>query len=172
MLKRARPDVEVVDIRGNVESRIARVRNGSIDAAVLAVSGLIRLGRLVDACEILSLDVMLPAPGQGALAIEGRRGDTVVEQTAALLDDPIARACVTAERAFLARLGAGCALPMGAYALPVDGRIELRAIVFSADDSSASAASISGGCGDATTIGSQLATLLMGTEFDSGEGVR
>jgi hydroxymethylbilane synthase len=169
MLLRARPDLEIVDIRGNVESRVARLHEGSIDGVVLAASGLGRLGRLEEASEIFSPDVMLPAPGQGALAIEGRRDDAMALELTALLDEPISRACVTAERAFLAQLGSGCSLPVGAYARCVDDRIELQAVIFSTATSSESAASMVGGCSDAEALGANLAAHLMnGFGLDEG----
>jgi hydroxymethylbilane synthase len=172
MLLLARPDLEVVDIRGNVETRIARVRDGSVDAVVLAAAGLARLGRIEEASDVLLLDVMLPAPGQGALAIEGRSGDPALAEIAAVLDDPVTHACVTAERGFLGRLGAGCTLPVGAYAQSFDGTIELRAAIVSADGSTMSAASLRGELDDAAAIGSQLAAQMTGTGFGSVEGVR
>ena len=134
----ARPDLEVVDLRGNVPTRLARVRGlevvgvgtdepvapsradaaGDLDAVVLALSGLRRLGLEHCASEVLDLEVMLPAPAQGALAVEARADEDSAElaRVAAALDDEPTRLAVTAERALMARLGAGCAAPVGAWA--------------------------------------------------------
>jgi hydroxymethylbilane synthase len=172
MLLQARSDVEVVDIRGNVETRIARVREGSVDAVVLAAAGLARLGRTEEASEVLSPDVMLPAPGQGALALEGRTSDAVTLGIAELIDDPVARACVAAERAFLGKLGAGCTLPVGAYAQTYDGTLELRAAIVAVDGSSVSAGSMRGELGDAEAIASRLAAKMTEIGLGSGEEVR
>ena len=134
----ARPDLEVVDLRGNVPTRLARVRGleavgvgtdepvapsradaaGDLDAVVLALSGLRRLGLEHCASEVLDLETMLPAPAQGALAVEARAGEDSVElaRAVAALDDEPTRLAVTAERALMAWLGAGCAAPVGAWA--------------------------------------------------------
>ncbi|WP_314872333.1 hydroxymethylbilane synthase [Actinomyces oris] len=134
----ARPDLEVVDLRGNVPTRLARVRGleavgvgtdepvapsradaaGDLDAVVLALSGLRRLGLEHCASEVLDLETMLPAPAQGALAVEARAGEDSAElaRAVAVLDDEPTRLAVTAERALMARLGAGCAAPVGAWA--------------------------------------------------------
>ena len=134
----AHPDLEVVDLRGNVPTRLARVRGleavgvgtdepvapsradaaGDLDAVVLALSGLRRLGLEHCASEVLDLETMLPAPAQGALAVEARAGEDSVElaRAVAALDDEPTRLAVTAERALMARLGAGCAAPVGAWA--------------------------------------------------------
>lgn len=112
--------IETVPIRGNVDTRIGYVRKGELDAVVLAAAGLIRIGRIEEVTDFLSVDTVLPAPGQGALAIECRAGNTA--QDAALiaalsgLDDPRTRAAVTAERSLLAALEAGCSAPVGAFA--------------------------------------------------------
>lgn len=116
-LRLARPDLEVRDIRGNVDSRIRMVDDGVLDAVVLARAGLARLDRLDDATEVLATDVVLPAAGQGALAVECRAEDTELTRGLAdLLEHPPTRAAVTAERAALARLEAGCTAPVGALA--------------------------------------------------------
>ena len=134
----AHPDLEVVDLRGNVPTRLARVRGleavgvgtdepvapsradaaGDLDAVVLALSGLRRLGLEHCASEVLDLETMLPAPAQGALAVEARTGEDSAElaRAVAALDDEPTRLAVTAERALMARLGAGCAAPVGAWA--------------------------------------------------------
>lgn len=125
-----RPDLTIVAVRGNVDTRIAKVRSGELDAVVLARAGLVRLGRLADVSYAFAPGEMLPAPGQGALAIECRAADTdLADQISAALDDPVSRACVEAERAVLAGLEAGCSAPVGALARVVDGSLTLEAVV-------------------------------------------
>jgi hydroxymethylbilane synthase len=121
--------VETVPIRGNVDTRIGYVRSGMLDAVVLAAAGLARLGRLGEATQLLDPDLMLPAPGQGALAIECAADDTQLADALAALDDPPTRVAVNAERALLAALEAGCSAPVGALATitPAEGpATELR----------------------------------------------
>ncbi|UZJ30706.1 hydroxymethylbilane synthase [Streptomyces endophytica] len=112
--------IETVPIRGNIDTRIGFVEKGELDAVVLAAAGLTRIGRIDEAAQLLSPDVVLPAPGQGALAIECRAGhtaqDAALVATLAELDDPDTRAAVTAERSLLAALEAGCSAPVGALA--------------------------------------------------------
>lgn len=111
-----RPDLEVVAIRGNADTRLGKVASGEFDAIVLARAGLARLGRLDVVTEVFEPEQLLPAPGQGALAVECRGDDPDTLRTLADLDDPATRAAVTAERAVLAALEAGCSAPVGAYA--------------------------------------------------------
>jgi len=130
-----RPDVVVQDLRGNVDTRIRKLREGACEAVLLAVAGLERLGRRGEATEVLEPDVFLPAPGQGAIALECREGDGPVAAAVAPLDHaPTARA-VTAERALLAGLQGGCNVPLGAYAVEEDGALRLTAFVARADGS-------------------------------------
>ncbi|MGY4767093.1 hydroxymethylbilane synthase [Kribbella sp. CWNU-51] len=113
--------LECTGIRGNVDTRIAMVADGKLDAVVLARAGLSRLGRLAEVTETLDPIQVLPSPGQGALGIECRADDTEVLAALAPLDDPATRAAVTAERQLLATLEAGCTAPVGALAEVVDG---------------------------------------------------
>ncbi|WP_406050545.1 hydroxymethylbilane synthase [Kribbella sp. NBC_00889] len=113
--------IECTGIRGNVDTRIGMVTDGKLDAVVLARAGLSRLGRLAEVTETLDPIQVLPAPGQGALGIECRAGDTEVLAALAPLDDAATRAAVTAERQLLATLEAGCTAPVGALAEVVDG---------------------------------------------------
>ncbi|NVM99630.1 hydroxymethylbilane synthase [Arthrobacter sp. SDTb3-6] len=147
----ARPDLSIVDIRGNVDTRLGRVaglpgnapagvvpgRTGDLDAVVLAAAGLSRIGRLNAVTEFLEADVMLPAPGQGALALECRTADTdpagELGRALAAVDDADTRLSVTAERALLARLEAGCAAPVGALAHRKGSMLYLEAVVCSLD---------------------------------------
>ena len=131
-LKSRRPDLEVVGIRGNVDTRLGKVAAGELDAVVLAAAGLERLGRLEAVTEFLGLDGWPTAPGQGALAVEVRAGE---EKLAAVLDHRTSRVLVEAERETLALLEAGCSAPVGAHALIDDGMLFLSARVYSADGS-------------------------------------
>lgn len=112
----ARPDLSVMPVRGNVDTRVRLVRSGECDAVVLAAAGLARLGRSDEATDVLDPHVMLPAPGQGALAVECRRSDPEVRRVLSVLDDARTRLCTTAERSLLATLEAGCTAPVGALA--------------------------------------------------------
>lgn len=129
--------IEVVPIRGNVDTRIRKVAQGELDGVVLARAGLARLGRLSEITEVLDPLLMLPAPAQGALAIECRADDVDIEHLLGHLDDPATRAAVTAERSVLAGLAVGCAAPLGALADVVEdldecgasvARLSLRAV--------------------------------------------
>jgi hydroxymethylbilane synthase len=168
-LRTLRPDVEIVDIRGNVDTRLGMVSDGRLDAVVLAHAGLARLGRLETISQILDPDVMLPAPGQGALAIETRADESSSELQTSLraLDDPHTRAVVTAERAVLAALEAGCSAPVGALAVVdepgvTDPELTLAALIAATDGSSVTRLSISAPLAEAESAGRQLAARLLG----------
>jgi hydroxymethylbilane synthase len=134
-LRALRPDLVVADLRGNVDTRIRRLREGRFAAILLAMAGLSRLGRLGEVTEVLEPEVMLPAPGQGAIALECRVGDTGTAHAASpLLHEPTSRA-VAAERALLAALQGGCNVPLGAYARLEGDTLSLRAFVARADGS-------------------------------------
>ncbi|WP_300008350.1 hydroxymethylbilane synthase [Pseudonocardia sp.] len=162
--------LQVVPIRGNVGTRIGKVTDGELDAVVVAAAGLRRLGRVGEATELLDPVQMLPAPGQGALAIECLAEDVeLADALAAALDDPFTRAAVTAERAVLATLEAGCHAAVGALAdvvsdLDDDGnvldRISLRAVA-GTDDGSLVRASITGDLDVAEKLGAALAAELI-----------
>ena len=128
-----RPDLEIRSIRGNVDTRIRKAHTGEYDAVVLAAAGLARLGLEQAISQLLPLNVMLPAPGQGALAVQCRADDQATRWRLAAIHEPDAFAAVTAERAFLAALGGGCAAPVAAYATIVNGRIHLRGMVGAVD---------------------------------------
>jgi len=132
-LKARRPDLEVVGIRGNVDTRLGKVASGELDAVVLAAAGLERLGRLDAITEFLGIDGWPTAPGQGALAVEVRAGE---EKLVSALDHRTSRVIVDAERQTLALLEAGCSAPVGAHALIDDGMLFLSARVYAADGSS------------------------------------
>jgi len=128
-----RRDIEVVEIRGNVDTRVRKLDEGRYDAIVLAACGLIRLGLEDRITQYLSLDQMLPEPGQGALGVEARAGDEEILELLKVLDDPITRACVEAERAFLRALGGGCRVPIAAYAQIANGTLALDGAVVAPD---------------------------------------
>nr|WP_196790734.1 hydroxymethylbilane synthase [Motilibacter aurantiacus] len=159
--------LQTVPIRGNVDTRLRLVTDGEVDAVVLARAGLSRLGRLDEVTETLDPLQMLPAPGQGALAVECRLDDTATAQLLAVLDAPLTRAAVTAERALLAALEAGCAAPVGALAETAEGddgpEIYLRGVV-AAPDGAAVRLSATGPLADADGLGRRLAAEL----FDAG----
>ncbi|MFE3906972.1 hydroxymethylbilane synthase [Streptomyces sp. NPDC059153] len=163
-------DIETVPIRGNVDTRIGFVRSGELDAVVLAAAGLSRLGRIGEVTDFLSVDTVLPAPGQGALAIECAATSADLAAALAELDDPYSRAAVTAERALLAALEAGCSAPVGALAdLLVDGQavneLRLRGVVGSTDGSSLVQMSTTGPVptshDDAAALGRELAAEML-----------
>ena len=158
--------LEIVDIRGNVDTRIRKVTDGEYDAVVLARAGLARLGRADEATEVLDPLQMLPAPGQGALAIECRAADTdLVTRLREALDDPHTRAAVEAERALLATLEAGCAAPIGALAEVVEGEsgeeLWIRAVALSTDGALTMRSSLSGSPAEAAKVGRLLAEELL-----------
>ncbi len=129
-----RPDLEIRSIRGNVDTRIRKVRQGEYDAALLAAAGVRRLGLESAVSDWLSPDTMLPAPGQGALAVQCRSDDDAMRTLLAELDDPSTRAETTAERAFLEGLGGGCAAPVAALAVATTTpRVRLQGLVASVD---------------------------------------
>ncbi len=128
-----RPDVRIESLRGNVDTRLRKAMDGQYDAIILAGAGLTRLGLENHVTEWLSLDVMLPAPGQGALAVQCRADDQITLNLLAALEDDSTRKAVTAERAFLSRLGGGCAVPVAAYASVEDQMITLTGLIISED---------------------------------------
>ena len=158
---------EFRDIRGNLGRRLDMVGNGEdqLDAIVLAHAGLTRIGLQDRVTELLDPIQMLPAPGQGALAVECREDDEQVLASLRILDDPDTRAAVTAERGVLAELGAGCAAPVGALAEVVDDLdaaiLSLRAVVAATDGSGDLRRSITGPLGEAEDLGRRLARTLI-----------
>jgi hydroxymethylbilane synthase len=134
-LLRAFPGVTVSDLRGNVDTRLRKVDEGMVDAAVLASAGLARLGLRPLHAAVLSTDVMVPAPGQGALALQVREDDLPTLDALAHLDHAASRAALEAERSLMWRVGGGCALPLGALATVNGSRIERLAVVVSPDGS-------------------------------------
>jgi hydroxymethylbilane synthase len=150
-----RPDLRTDSLRGNVDTRLRKAIEGRYDAIILAGAGLTRLGLESYVTEWLSLDVMLPAPGQGALAVQCRAGDLATLQLLAALEDESTRRAVTAERAFLSGLGGGCAVPVAAYAEAHASDIRLTGMVISEDGKRA--IKVSGEGADANRLGDALA---------------
>jgi hydroxymethylbilane synthase len=162
--------LDIVPIRGNVDTRLARVAGlgggaADLDAVVLARAGLARLGRLDVVTETLDPLQVLPAPAQGALAVECRASDARTRELIGRLEDPAVRACVQAERSTLAALEAGCSAPVAAYAEVAEGdagpELFLRASVTAIDGSDAVRGSVSGPLPEATALGRALATELL-----------
>ncbi|MBV9025153.1 MAG: hydroxymethylbilane synthase [Streptomycetaceae bacterium] len=166
--------IEVIPIRGNIDTRIGYVASGDLDAVVLAAAGLRRIDRLDEATELLHTEVMLPAPGQGALAVECSAERTELAAELAELDDPFTRAAVTAERSLLAALEAGCSAPVGALAEPDIGRndehgsvteLRLRGVVGTTDGTTLVQMSATGPLPasreEATALGRELAEEML-----------
>ncbi|HEV2439105.1 MAG TPA: hydroxymethylbilane synthase [bacterium] len=132
-LRARRPDLVIVSIRGNLDTRLAKLDRGDADALCIAAAGLVRMGWENRVAEWLEPEVMLPAPAQGALAVEARRDDGAVLDLLRLVDDPATHEAVTAERAFVGRLGSGCRAPAGALAAVERGRVTLEGLLASED---------------------------------------
>ncbi len=130
-----RPDLTILPLRGNVDTRLKKLLNAEYDAIVVAQAGLNRLGLQTHISEVLPLEIMLPAPGQGALAVQCRSDDIETLRVLATIHDPITAAAVRAERAFLSGLGGGCSLPIAAFAEKNNGTIILTGAVISPDGS-------------------------------------
>jgi hydroxymethylbilane synthase len=170
-LLRRRPDLVVVPFRGNADTRIRKLDMGEVDAALLALAGLARLGLAGRATEILPTDVMLPAVGQGALAIECRADDAALRERLAPLNDPPSAACVAAERAMLAALDGSCRTPIAGLAEPAGDGLSLRGLLLRPDGSGAIGASRTGAIADAAALGADLGAELRrraGPEFGFG----
>ena len=163
--------VEVVPIRGNVDTRIAKVASGEYDGVLLARAGLLRLGRADEATEVIDPLQMLPAPGQGALACECRVDDDATIRLLSQLDDSDTRAAVTAERSFLATLEAGCSAPVGALAEVAWGddgdELWLRAMVGHPSGSPSIRLSATGLPHEAAAVGERLAAEMLAEGADS-----
>jgi hydroxymethylbilane synthase len=174
--------LDIVPVRGNVDTRLARVSSGDLDGVVLALAGLRRLGRDGEVSEILDPIQVLPAPAQGALAVECRSADEHTLAVLAAMDDPESRATVTAERALLAALEAGCSAPVGALAVVAEGELGadaegadgpevfLRGSVTAIDGSDAVRLSATGPTTDAEGVGRRLAAELLADGADKMMG--
>ncbi len=156
-----RPDLKVMDIRGNIDGRLKKLQDGRYDAIILACAGLNRLGLQDRICATLSLREMLPAPGQGALAVEIRDQDQRLEPIAAALNHSLTSIAVTAERSFLRRIGGGCNVPVAACARLNGNLLEMDALVASPDGSRILRESIRGDASAADDAAKELADKML-----------
>jgi hydroxymethylbilane synthase len=159
-LRHYRPDLRISDLRGNVDTRLRKQREGQYDAIVLAAAGLERLGLAGEIAEYLGPNVMLPAVSQGILGLEVRAGDAALLELLSPLDDAEARAAATAERAFLAQIGGGCQVPIGAYA-QLDGTTLTLAGLIGARDGRLVRGELSGPVEQPADLGARLAEHLL-----------
>ncbi|SEL53498.1 hydroxymethylbilane synthase [Nonomuraea pusilla] len=166
MLSALRPDLQYVPIRGNADTRIGKVASGELDAVVLAAAGLARLGRESEIAQVFEVEEVLPAPGQGALVVEclTERADLV--SFLGVLDDPRTRSAVAAERAVLAALEAGCAAPVGAFAVDDGHTLNLTASVVAIDGREAVRKSAAGSPSEAAQLGRRLAAEMIAEGAD------
>ena len=170
-LLRRRPDLVAVPIRGNVDTRLGKMAGGEVDGLLLALCGLQRLGKTDAVSEILSVDDMLPAVGQGALAIEARADDAACRELLAPLHDAASAACVTAERAMLAALDGSCRTPIAGLAEIAGGEVRLRALLLAEDGSAERRADGAAAPTDAAALGAEIGERLRrdaGSEFGLG----
>lgn len=156
-----RPDLHVADIRGNVDTRLRKLADGQYDAIVLAAAGLARLGWLDRATAFLPVEVMLPAPAQAALGVQCRADDEEIRTLLAAIDDAPTHAAVRAERAVLQRLGAGCRLPVAAYAVATPDRLTLRTRIVGFEGAPVLEDVRSGAWADAEALGMASAEALL-----------
>jgi len=160
-LRHHRPDLELLDLRGNVDTRLKKVAAGEFDAIVLATAGMNRLGASDKITQILPPEIMLPAVGQGALGIETRADDRETLRLVAALDEPESHEAVTAERALLRELEGGCQVPLGAWARREKHELRLEACVFSADGKEFVRKDLRGRPEEAEKLGVRLGQILI-----------
>ena len=163
-LKSVRPDLEVFPLRGNVDTRLRKLESGEYDAIILAAAGVLRLGLETHVRSRISADVMCPAVGQGALALEIRNGDQQTKTLLAFLNDADTHAAIDCERALLGSLGGGCQVPIGAYAEKRGDRLFLRAMVGRPDGSQILREQADGT--DGIKLGRETAQTLLGRGGD------
>ena len=164
--------LEVVDVRGNVDTRLARVGT-DLDGVVIALAGLRRLGREAEVSEVLEPEVLLPCPGQGALAVETRTGDPLTERVHGALDHAATRAAVTAERSLLRVLDVGCSAPVGAWATVAGGALDLRAALAVQDPQDSAVPRLirlrsTGRADDAAGVGARAGHQLLRARLEHG----
>ena len=165
-LLHSRPDLNIEMLRGNLDTRLRKLREGQFDAIVLAAAGLRRLAWTHHITEYLPIDISLPAIGQGALAIEGRRNDVKVRDLFSRLDHPPTRTTVSAERALLHRLEGGCQVPIAAHAVLEGNRLRLDGLIASVDGTRVIRDTVEGTAADPERLGIQLAEQLLGQGGD------
>jgi hydroxymethylbilane synthase len=162
MVRRLRPDLQVVSLRGNVETRLRKLDAGEADATLLALAGLKRLGLTGAAATVLDIDDFLPAAGQGAIVIEAREDDARTRALLAVIDDPDTAAALAAERAFLAVLDGTCRTPIAGHARIVAGEVQFRGMILKPDGSESFEATRSGARADAAALGADAGHELKG----------
>jgi hydroxymethylbilane synthase len=160
-IKAFRPDLDVVDIRGNLDTRLRKVSSGQFDGIILAAAGLIRMGWEEQITEYLSMDICLPAVAQGALAIEAREGDEEIKRLVSVLNHEPTRQATTAEQAFLRCLGGGCRTPIAAFGQINGGTLELEGMVSTPDGGKLLRAGVKGSAELPEEVGSQLGEKLV-----------
>jgi len=160
-LRAHRRDLSFVPVRGNVDTRLRKLEQGDFDALVVACAGLARLGLAERITERIPFDICLPAPGQGALALQVREDDLATREFVAQLDHAPSRAAVTAERAFLEMLAGGCTVPVGALATLSDGRVLLRGVIADPSGERVFKGQEAGPVGEPETVGRALAECLL-----------
>jgi hydroxymethylbilane synthase len=160
-LKAVRPDLDIHPLRGNVDTRLRKLEQGEYDAIILAAAGLKRLGKTEAIKQIIPVEIMCPAAGQGALGIEIRSGDSATREQLAFLNDPAARATTTCERALLNSLGGGCQVPIGAFAEMRNGKLHLESIVADPDGSKLLRDARDGNMEDAEKLGNAAGSALL-----------
>jgi hydroxymethylbilane synthase len=160
-LTRLLPEAAFLPIRGNLDTRLRKLDRGDFDVLVLAVAGMRRLGFAGRISLTLPVEACVPAPGQGAIAIEVRSGDTAVREAVGRINDPLTARAVEAERALVAALGGGCQTPIGAVALPEGGDLDLRAVVVSLDGRQAVRGRDRSPMDEAFTLGTRVARVLV-----------
>jgi hydroxymethylbilane synthase len=154
-------DLNIQSLRGNVDTRLRKLERGNYDAIILAFAGLKRLGKTELVKQIIPVEIMCPAAGQGALAIEIRQGDASMRHVLEFLNDPAARAATDCERALLNRMGGGCQVPIGAFAEMQNGKLHLEAIVADPDGSKVLRESREGDINDPEKLGNEVGEILL-----------
>ncbi len=158
--RRARPDLRIVPLRGNVETRLRKLDDGAVDATILALAGLKRLGLADRATRIMDVEEFLPAVAQGAIGVEARAGDTRTLELLTRIDHADTSTAIACERAFLAELDGSCTTPIAGNAAITSGVLQFRGLIVKPDGSGAHRTSVAGSCRDAVTIGADAGRAL------------
>lgn len=161
-LRNRMPDLDIVPLRGNLDTRIRKIETEDLDGVIVAAAGIRRMGWVAKASQFIPVEVMLPAVGQGVLGIETRRDDARVREAVAFLHDPVTACEVGAERAFLKRLGGGCQLPIAAFAKKNGGEIALAGLVGSPDGRVMIRHAVKGSAREFEELGRELAENILG----------
>ena len=161
-LRNRMPDLDIVPLRGNLDTRIRKIETEDLDGVIVAAAGIRRMGWIAKASQFIPVEVMLPAVGQGVLGIETRRDDARVQEAVAFLHDPVTACEVGAERAFLKRLGGGCQLPIAAFAKKNGGEIALAGLIGSPDGRVMIRHAVKGPAREFEALGRELAENILG----------